>query len=345
MAGTAEERAVFEKVMPKTASAPAPVSAAPMAQPEARMVKPEELWRDGQVFKDKKAAKVADAAKPAAPEAEPERALDGKFTTPEKKQEAFDDAKYELARNALSRSGWKKKELDAMEPEDLVKRGLQRAKALEKDDEAHRFAKEAKESRATTPATGKTEQVSKPAEFKLPDTSKLLEPLAKSLALDEEGAKALRGAFEEFASMYSQTAVAPLQQKLAEFEQMHVQSTARTEQELVNSAREEVGKRFPDLLDPDTFEKVAENVRVLGNLPKYQEIASLPGRVNACFEDACKLLGLQPAESDSQVRVDAKAQRRASGSTVGDRARPTPTTQKERDRERFDELMAKHGLD
>lgn len=332
----------------------APVPAAEAITPKVEVPKkdtrvaPEVIWAEGAKVKEQKAARAAEtkAAAPAPEEperSEPERDLSGKFTTEEKKQEAFDEAKYELARNALSRSGWKKKELDAMEPDDLIKRGLKRAAALEKDDEAHRVAKELRESRSTPTASGKTEQVSKPAEFKLPDTSKLIEPLAKTLVLDEAGAKALKETFDQFASTYSETVVAPLQQKLSAFEQMQQQAGARSEADLITSAREEVGKRFPDLLDPDTFETVAENVRVLGNLPKYQKIANLTGRVNACFEDACKLLGLQPAESDSQVPdADGKAQRRASGSTVGDRARPAALTQKEKDRERFDSIMAKN---
>lgn len=348
----ASEREIFNKVMnangapsavadPKSAPAPAPVTT------RDTRVAPEVIWAEGAKIKEQKAAKAAAVkAEPAAPE-EPERALDGKFTNEEKKQESFDDAKYELAREALASSGWKKKELDEWfekNPDDFLKRGLKRATVVERDREAHRLAKEAREARTAPQASGKTEQVSKPAEFKLPDTTALLAPLTKALALDEDGAKALRQTFDEFASVLSKTTVAPLQEKLAQFETMQLQAGARSETELVNAAREEVGKRYPDLLDPETFETVAENVRVLGNLPKYQRIASLTGRVNACFEDACKLLGLQSAESDSQVRDDEKAQRRASGSTVGDRARPAALTSKEKDREWFDQVAAKNGL-
>lgn len=326
---------------PKAAPAPAP---APAPKKDTR-VAPEVIWAEGAKVKQQKAAKAAEAApKQDAPE-EPERGLDGKFTTEEKKQEAFDDAKYELARNALSRSGWKKKELDAMEPEELVKRGLARAKALEKDDEAHRLAKQLREAKADPKKEGQPEQGRNPVPAKPTDWTGITKPLAEKLLLDEEGAKALRQTFEEFAAVVSKQASEPLAQRLAEYEQQQSQSNARTETELVNAAREEVGKRFPELLDPDTFETVAENVRVLGNLPKYQRIANLSGRVNACFEDACKLLGLQPAESDSQVRDVEKAQRRASGSTVGDRARPAALTAKEKDREWFDQVTAKHGLD
>jgi hypothetical protein len=339
LVGTEKERALFDKSMDASG---APSVAAPA---QAKTVTPEEIWAVGAKVKEQKAAKAAEAKPTAAPEVEPERALDGKFTTPEKQKETFDEAKYELARNALSRSGWKKAELDAMDPSELVKRGLKRATALEKDDEAHRLAKEAREAKAAPKKEGQTEQGRNPVSATPPDLSGIIKPLAEKLALDEDGAKALRQTFEEFASIYSKTAVEPLQSRLAEFEQMQQQSSARTEAELIDHAREEVGKRFPDLLDPDTFETVAENVRVLGNLPKYQQIANLTGRVNACFEDACKLLGLQPAESDSQVRDAAKAQRRASGSTIGDRARPAATTQKERDRERFDQAMAKAGLE
>lgn len=356
MAGTETDRLAFESAVAKAAGAPAPAPAEPKAtrapKPPVKdtRVPPEVIWNTGAAVKAKKAAEAAAKQAPQevpAPEAEPERALDGKFTTPEKKQEAFDDAKYELARNALSRSGWKKKELDAMEPEDLVKRGLQRAKALEKDDEAHRLAKELREAKANPKKEGQTEQGRNPAEVKLPDLNGVIKPLAEKLLLDEEGAKTLKQTLEEFASVYSKTAVAPLQERLAQYEQMQAESGARTEAELVTSAQAEVGKRFPELLDPDTFETVAENVRVLSNLPKYQKIASLTGRVNACFEDACKLLGLQPSESDSQVRDEAaaeKALRRVSGSTVSDRTRPTPTTQAEIDRETFDSVMAKHGM-
>jgi hypothetical protein len=353
MAGTPTERAVFEKAM---AASGAPSAAAPVTAPapvKDTRVPPEAIWAVGAKVKEQKAAKAA-AAKASTPPPEVvqdpedtrERALDGKFTTPEKKQEAFDDAKYELARNALSRSGWKKKELDAMEPEELVKRGLSRAKALEKDDEAHRLAKELREAKAAPKKEGQTEQGRNPVAVQPPDLSGIIKPLAEKLLLDEDGAKALKQTFEEFASIYSKTAVAPLQERLSQFEQMQAESGARTEAQLIDGAREEVGKRFPDLLDPDTFETVAENVRVLGNLPKYQQIASLPSRVNACFEDACKLLGLQPSESDSQVRAEqAKALKRASGSTVGDRARPVALTQKEKDREWFDQVTAKNGLD
>lgn len=336
MAGTEADRAVFEKVTAKAAPAPAPE--------KPRLVPPEVIWNTGAAVKAKKAAAAAEAKVEApAPEA-PQRSADGKFTTPEKEQAAFDDAKYELARNALHRSGWTKKELDAMDPEDLVSRGLKRAKALEKDDEAHRIAKEAREAKAGPKEAGNRAQPAKTEAPKPPDVSSIIEPLSKALTLDEAGAKTLRETMEQFASVVSKSASEPLMAKLSEYEAAQATVAQRTEAELVQSAREEIGVRYPALMDTDTFDEVAETVRVLGSHPKYQQIANLQKRVNACFEDACKLQGLQPTESDSRVRDAAaeKQMRRVSGSTVSDRTRPTPTTQAEMDREHFDQVMAKH---
>lgn len=342
MSETSTDREAFDKAV-AAAGMPAGTKETVVAEPEPKpQVKPEEIWRMGQQAKDRAAEKRARDGEGKFAKAEPAKPVEQAESVPRGTSEPEDDEpdpEFERAKEALRADGFRKKHFDVMDRDEILKKGLKAAKVREGNAEAHRIAKEAREGKKSETANPDNQPARKPL-----DLSPVIEPLAKSLSLDEEGAKTLKQSLEQFAGLVSENAVAPLRQKLSDFEKQQASQAEANEARVIQVAQAEVGKMYPDLLDPETFTEVLDEVRVLASSKKYQRIANPQDRVNRCFEDACQRLELRAEESDGQSRAAEKEQRSRSRSTVSDRTRPQPTTAYEVDRAHFDDVMAKHGL-
>lgn len=330
------DQAVAKNAVPEGTKAAAKAERAPETPAAKPQVKPEEIWREGQLAKDRAAARLE-----AQPKKEPE-AESVPRGTPEVADDDDDteDPDFVRAKEALRADGFRKKHFEVMDRDEILKKGLKAIKVREANAEAHRIAKEAR-------AAAKSEKSatdSQPSARKPLDLSPVITPLAKSLALDDEGASILKQSLEQFAGLVSEQTAAPLREKLSEFEKQQASQAEANEARVIQVAQAEVGKRFPDLLDPETFTEVLDEVRVLANSKKYLRIANPQERVNLCFQDACQRLELKEEESDGQSRAAEKEQRSRSRSTVSDRNRPTAVTARDMDRERFDAIAAKHGL-
>lgn len=326
------DRAAFDKALEKNG-----VSA-------GKLVRPEEIWRKAP---EKPAA---EPAKKAVEEPEgPVRDASGRFAPKAEEPAATqnddgpDDVDLERARHALVRSGFKKRELDAMSREEVLKRGLKRAAALDADDEAHRFVKSRSDGAKPTAGEngqGKDDAPARPTPKQL-ELDPILKPLAENLGLDEGGVSALKTALSEVARVAAENAVSSVAATTQETEAQRQLQTA------LGAAQAEVGKLYPDLLDPDTFSEVLEEVDVIGRSALYQRIANPQERINRVIRDACQRMGLENAAlSDSQVRPAdlARDQRRHARSSVSERTQPPATTRREFEFERFQEAALKHGL-
>jgi hypothetical protein len=333
------ERAAFDKAMEKVdeareVEAPAPV--------EDTRVPPEEVWKESA---PKKAAKEERDEAPA----EPEIARDdsGRFKAkdePKEEQPEADEDEVERARNALMRSGFRAKELSTMPRDELLKRGLKRAKALEADDEAHLVAKEyrsrngeslsksdkASEARSTEPA--------RPAI----DLKGISKPLLDKGFVDEQGASAL----DEVLKTVAERAQEPLLNRVAELESRLRSSDETQEATFLEGARKELVGRIPGLAEPETLSRVVEVMQSLSSQKtlqdRYRQMPSVQDRYVTAMEDSANILRLERDEDGAAERqsVDADRARRRSGrSTVNDRSRPAPTNARDAERARFDNIM------
>lgn len=336
---TAEtDRAAFNKAMasnavpvaeaapaPKgTATAPAPAPAAP-----ARTSAPEKFWMEG-----RKPARSEDGKFAAAPvkEAEPAPAAEAAAEV--------DEDRMESARAALRAYGFRKKELDVLTNEEILKKGDRLAKRKEADDEAHRLAKLWREAQKAAGIEGQPKRDSQPAKVEVPKPD--LTKLRAALSLDDEGAKTLEETFEQFAKMVSDSTVAPLRSELESFKKAQADAQQSQQMEMLVAVQAEVGKSFPDLLDPATFEDVTKEAVAISGSKRFERYANPRERAAACYRVACQNLELESVESDS--KSEDRSIRRDARSTVSDRSRPAPTTPKEVDRHRFNDIAAKYGL-
>lgn len=306
---------------------------------EDKRVPPEQIW-----LKPKADDKPRNSDGKFAPKAE----VKAEEAAPVEEQDVeADDTDYERAHAALIRSGFRRKELESMDRGEILKRGLKRAKALDADDEAHRTVKGIRTQPTDPKAAEQTSTSAKTPEVPQFDVSTVVGPLSKSLGLDDEGASTLREGFNQFAQMIGQNAVAPLAKKLASFEQAQTAKTEREFGEMMSSARAEVGKNIPDLSDPDTFDSVVEEMKILGPSKIYAQHATPRERFVACMKDACQRLKLtieEPSAQQVQADAEAKSQRRYSRSTVSDRTKAPAVTPKEKEWQAFNDVADKHGL-
>jgi len=341
-ADPAAERAAFDKAMEKVDQArveePAPV--------EDTRVPPEEIWKESKP----KARKEEKAEEPEArdlPEPVRERDENGRFKAQEEAKEEqpeADEDDLERARNALMRSGFRAKELSTMPRDELLKRGLKRAKALEADDEAHLVAKEYRSRSGET--TSKSDKASEarstePARPAI-DLNGISKPLLEKGFVDEQGASAL----DEVLKTVAERAQEPLLNRVAELEQ-RLRSTDETQEAtFLEGARKELVGRIPGLAEPETLSSVVEAMQSLSGQKyfqeRYRQMPSVQARYVAAMEDAASILRLERDEDGAAERQSAqvdRAGRRNGRSTVNDRSRPAPTSARDAERSRFDNIM------
>jgi hypothetical protein len=318
--------------------------------------KPEKIWEEGRKSAEAKAEqkKAADRVRGAdgkfapaskAPEPEP----GSKSTVPD---EEHAEMEVERARLALIRSGFKAKEIDAMAHEDMLKRGLKRAKALEADDEAHGLVRGLKKPAADTAKTESGGEPAKAQASKPLDVSAMVTPLARELGLDEAGASTLKQSYEQLAEALTKHTEEQVRARLDGVTQ--AQDAVRTHQVFAD-AQVEVGERFPDLLDPSKFDLgIAFALSLMKEASEHpehpvnqqlQRYATPKERAAHLLEAYAYAAGYEAQETgdESEDRRERKLRSHAR-STVSDRSRPAPTTQHERDRAVFYDVMAKHGI-
>lgn len=338
-----QERAAFDKAMEKVDAARAAEPAGPEPVIEDTRVPPEEVWKSGPPKKPK--------GEPPPDEEEPppqERARDenGRFAPkdePKEEQPEADEDEFERARSALLRSGFRAKELSTMERDELLKRGLKRAKALEADDEAHHFAKEYRSRNGETPSKSDKASEARSTEPARPaiDLKGISKPLLEKGFVDEQGASAL----DEVLKTVAEKAQEPLLNRVAELEQ-RLRSTDETQEAtFLEGARKELVGRIPGLAEPETLSSVIEAMQTLAGsklAERYRQMPSVQDRYIAAMEDAANILRLERDENGAAERQSAHADRSArrnGRSTVNDRSRPAPTNARDKERAHFDNIM------
>lgn len=312
------DRIAFDKAIAK--NAPAPVKTSP----------PEKIWDEGRAF-SKRVAESKEVAAPA-PAPAPE-------SSPVVEDDNEPDEEFDSAKTALRNLGFRKKHLDTMDRAEILSRGSKAIKRLEADAEAHRIAKEWREAQRAPGKVDESKPDSQPAKKPL-DLKPVIGKLRETLSLDDAGAETLRETFEQFAGLVSESTAAPLREELTKFQKAQ---EAKSHMEMLARSQAEVGKSFPDLLDPETFAEVTKEAVAISGSKQFERYATPQERATACIRVACTNLGLKTDESDS--KSEERTARRDARPTISDRARPTtPTTQRDADWQAYRNAMNKHGL-
>lgn len=335
----AEERANFDKAMEKVDEA--------RAQEDTR-VPPEEIWKTSE--KKPKAKEPEEEDLRDLPEPVRERDETGRFKAKaEEKAQAVeaDDDELERAKQALIRSGFRQKELSTMPRDELLSRGLKRAKALEADDEAHLYAKMSRKGSGdpSSKSEKKSEAVSTEPALPALDLKGVSKPLLDEGWIDEKGASALESVLEKVA----ESAQKPLLGRIGELEQRLSAQTETQGAIYLENARKELLGKYPGLAEPETMKSVSEEMQDAAEskrrMERYRQIPTIQARYVAAMEDAAHALRLETDDSGAaeKQRADTDKVRRRNGrSSVNDRTRPVPTNARDAERQRFDDIMDRH---
>lgn len=247
---------------------------------------------------------------------------------------------------ALVRSHYTEKQISEMERDGTFEKvGTKRAMALKADDEAHSFLREHRKPAADDGKTENREPARKAEQSEPLDLDPLIKPLAAKLGLEEDGASTLKESFEKLAEVVTKRAEKQIQRGL---EGVSDAQAAQRGQQVFADAQVEIGVRCPDLLDPKKFDEALE---VVSELAKTQVVQRQLQRFATPKEKALHLLSaaanaleyeVKPSGSVIQARGE-KELRAHARSTISDRARPAPSTQREKDWAAYNDSMAKHG--
>jgi hypothetical protein len=232
--------------------------------------------------------------------------------------------------------------MDSMDPEDLVAwaadvrerestvdRSLrERADALRELDELKAKAE---------PVAGEGEPKPEPAPN--PDRKAAVSTLADELALGDEGRKAL----EKFA----ETLTAPLETGLAETRETVRAERVREAFSVTERTRAELGKRFPELAEDETWKKVFATARKSEDEPEFggKEGAEFAEYLPRLLESSLRFHGIKEIDPKAEAEAakaakEERDQRVADGPTVDSR----PTAPAPQSKEAADWAVFQRGV-
>jgi hypothetical protein len=199
-----------------------------------------------------------------------------------------DTSRSARARAALKRDGLSDEEIDALATKDeksFEERGLKREKVWATSDRERSELR--KLQRASKEASTKTKESPTPDETPL-DFDAALTPLLKELELNEQTAAPLKALLKTLDDSHKQR-YAKLEQGFNDLRDSMGARDAENGAEAMQSARAEVGKEFPDLLENEGLQEEAqEYVEANFKLAKYQEHKTVPDLLAAVLRDFCK---------------------------------------------------------
>jgi hypothetical protein len=235
-----------------------------------------------------------------------EQSADGQVGLEEPEEGGGDDEAYRRAVAALLRSGFNQAEVETMDRERAIERGLARHEILARDDAAYSRLRELNKGGAEETPEKPTEPTEpEPVGVPSMDFKEAVTPFADINGLDEEQAEALGKMLE--------AVVGPLQQEIHTLKGDRSSDQVRAVEQLVMSAREEVGKSYPDLLsDEDVFARTVERMNLLQGDSAYAAIADPQARAAALMRDSAASLRLKGEQAPSTGRRTVR--------------RPTPDT-------------------
>lgn len=210
---------------------------------------------------------------------------------PESKQQDADTAKpkgYEKAVKALKLDGWDDDDVSALSPERVIalgKKAQERHSAIGKklqeksgktsdlddedkddseDDKQESFFSneddpEDEEQGSAEPAR---QPRSKDGKFVI-DYKALAKPVSEAIGLGDEVEEALAKAFE--------SALAPIQEKVAAYDQYQAQLIEQRGEEIGQAAREKLADQFPSLMDEEKFDRVVSRMHQLAKTEQQYE--------------------------------------------------------------------------
>jgi hypothetical protein len=283
--------------------------------------------------------------------------LDSTQTTSESKQQDAASGMpkgYDKAIKALKLDGWDDEDVQALSPERVIALGkkaterhsafgrklqeaagkkaedLDEAKSGEEDDETAEAADEDDQSEEPGSAEPTGQPRNKDGRFSI-NYKALAKPVSDAIGLGSEVEEALASALE--------SALAPIQEKLNEYDKYQTAIVEQRGEEIGQSIREKLSDRFPGLKDEEKFERVVGRMGLLAKSdPNYQSMEQL-------MLDAAKL-ELFDDNQEVSARKTTQVKRAQGQPTTTSRRTPTPAMSLE-DKEDavLDALMSGKGRD
>lgn len=237
------------------------------------------------------------------------------------------------ARAYLKLKGVADKALDALAPEELAE---MRARFLERETAYDRLLQENAEFRKTA----QTEEAATKTEPAVPAVELDLGAIKAELAEEfgEDAATKLESAFK--------AVVEPLAKELQDAKRaLHNQAQA-TEAQTMEAVRAKLRDEFPDIVDPDKYAAVCEDMKVLVARPKYRQYPTAEEAFSALMRDAAVLSGLEaktaaPEPTEAKPEAPATPSRNASQPATPGKQ---PKTGREKTSEQLQRLVYK-GLE
>lgn len=207
----------------------------------------------------------------------------------------------------------------------------------------------AKRAETSTPDKGGSSQATEPVEPARPTTDKDLravtDAFAEELALTDDG----RARLDEMLDRV----ISPLRDQIASIQETSKVTETREKMSVLDLARQQAGKRFPDLATDDGFEKIFADAKALENSPTYAESGRSPADyLPDLFERVARSLGMREVDSDAEaaarVAAESEADRQQRNNADPGPITSTPTvprekTKQEQDYEVFKRVSVKHG--
>jgi len=220
----------------------------------------------------------------------------------------------EMARHALLRSGFLPSEVDAMDEDTLISRGMSRHEVLARDDDAHRRLRtgEPMEAAPQPPSPAEPAEAGVPA---VDPMDALLEPLLEPVG--EEGVAAVKKLLS--------VRETKLMERIEALEGRDEQRTRTRIDELVATSRKGWVERFPQLQGGKVAGLVQRRMGLLVKDPAFQ----MPGasdqeRSDRIMLSACLSLGLQDSGASRRRATQQETRRRKTAGT-----QPTKRVQKD----------------
>ena len=237
--------------------------------------------------------------------------------------EPEEDPQLERARTALKRSGFLDSELDSLDRDTLLARGLKRSEALAAEQDTFRRLRdlEAKleDSTATPQARADTRTT-------LEEVRAKLEPLQQALADEGEATGPLADV------------IAGLVERLDRSEALQAQNSQQTEMQHISASRGRLKERFLELSDDRIFDaQVRPRMEVLAKDGSFNDPSkSLDQRFDALLEASLRSLNYSPRAADPTPPVASRKAEHGSPLSPDQNQRPKPLDPDSRARMVFD---------
>jgi len=235
--------------------------------------------------------------------------------------EEYDDEDERLAAAALLRSGFTRAEVNAMERSNMIERGLRRHEILARDDAAYSRLKALGGPQKETAEESEESELTEPSDLPSIDFKGAVAPFAETYGLDGDAADALVKTLE--------TTISPLVDYLKADRKERLQDKSAEMAVVVEAARKEIARVFPDLKKDRVFNRALQRAVRLQGDPAYAKHPTAVERMKAVLRDSARSLNLEAKEPAPGPRKAGRKVRNATPTAPREREGPKDMTLEE----------------